>query len=171
MSTILKKIFLIILPCLLLCSTVQAATPEDIETAISKGLTWLVTQQQPDGSWRYYEGFPECWTDVATTGLVLLKLVDRAKELKLDPFDTDPTSPTYYGYATNVIKGFDYIFNNIVSDANGIHLPCSEVYSTGISIMALASTNTPVRTITTGPLSGQTYQQALQGMMNCSNSR
>jgi hypothetical protein len=45
-----------------------AATETEIAASISKGLSWLVSQQQPDGSWSpdYYP--------VGVTGQVLLKL-------------------------------------------------------------------------------------------------
>lgn len=152
-----KLISLILTICFLLSSNAQAATKAEIDNAIGKGLAWLVQQQQPGGYWQPWE--------VATTGLVLLKLVDRAKELKKDPFDNDPSSSTYYQYANNVIAGFDYLFSNASSDVSGVNFS-GIVYYTGISMMAVASTNAPTRVINTGVLNGLTYQQALQRMMN-----
>jgi len=80
-------------------SNVNAATKEEIEDTIVKGLAWLATQQKADGSWWFgpsaYPAF-----DSAVTGLVVLKFVERAIELKLDPFGAD------YPYAANVIAGF-----------------------------------------------------------------
>ena len=142
----------------------NAATPQQIETAIANGLTWLVSQQQADGSWLYGSS-PNAQLDAAVTGLAVLKLEERAKELGKDPFD--PTYP----YANNVIDGLNYIFSNVGSDANGVHFPGfgTDVYTTGISMMAVAASNAPTRLITVGPLPGagyNTYQQALQGMMN-----
>lgn len=149
----------IILPCMLVMANItapSAATPEEIESSIAKGLSWLVTQQQADGSW---DDIP-----ISTSGLALLKLEDRAKELKKDPFDS-----SQYEYADNVIKGLDFLFSQAMIDANGIHFAdfgSYEVYSTGIAMMAVAASNAPGRVITTGALAGSTYQQALQGMMN-----
>ncbi|MGE5894516.1 MAG: hypothetical protein ACM34I_10710, partial [bacterium] len=142
-------------------SSARAATQAQIEQSIANGLAWLATQQEPGGGWGYDPGF----SDPGVTGLVLLKFVDRAKELGLDPFDNDPASPTYYPYAGNVITGFEYIFSQMTSDASGIHI-MNTTYYTSINAMAIAATNAPARTITTGPLSGSNYQTALQGMMD-----
>jgi len=140
----------------------NAATPQQIETAITNGLAWLVSQQQADGSWLYGSS-PNAQLDVAVTGLAVLKLEERAKELGKDPFN-----PAQYQYANNVIAGLSYIFSNVGSDSNGVHFPGfgTDVYTTGIAMVAVAASNAPTRPITTGPLAGQTYQTALQGMMN-----
>lgn len=173
----MRKLTKLASPCILLAAlailvnapNTKAATPEQIEQAITNGLAWLAGQQDAgNGSWHYEPPWADPCVDVATTGLAVLKFVERAKELELDPFDEDPGSPTYYEYATNVVAGFDYIFTHAMSDANGVHfLPCwSDVYTTGIATMAIAASNAPSRVITTGALAGQTYQQALQWMMN-----
>ncbi|UCE28643.1 MAG: hypothetical protein JSV85_05030 [Candidatus Bathyarchaeota archaeon] len=145
----------------------SAATEDEIEGSILNGLAWLSSQQHEDGYWAYDPDWPAPNTDVATTGLVILKFVERAKELGLDPFDNDPDSPTYYEYADNVTAGYDYIFTHAFSDVNGVHFGLwSDTYTTGISMMAVAASNAPGRVITTGALSGWTYQAALQGMMD-----
>jgi hypothetical protein len=95
--------------------------------------------------------------------------VDRAKENGLDPFDTNQESPTYYKYASNVIAGYDFIFNNASVDLENdrIYFTYSATtYSTGAAMMAVAASNAPDKEITTGELAGKTYQDALQGMMN-----
>ena len=79
----------------------QAATPEEIQESIDTGTAWLVSEQEDNGSWDY---------DVARTGFVLIKLQDRAYELGLDPFETNPAEPDYYEYAANVITGWEYLF-------------------------------------------------------------
>jgi len=152
--------------CLLLPSIAQAATDVQVENALNTGIAWLVPQQQVDGSWSFGtgEGGYCAACDAGTSGLVLLKLVERARELHKNPFDTDPASPTYYPYANNVIAGFNYLFSKANVDAAGVNL-FEYVYSTGITMMAVGDTNAPTRVITTGPLAGQTYLQALQGMM------
>ncbi len=103
----------------------DAATDEQIEFAITEGLTWLADQQQPiDGSWQYNQALPIAAP--ATTGLALLTFLDRARDLGVDPFQTDPENPEYFEYAENVILGFDYLFRMWLSeDGNGIHRPCS----------------------------------------------
>lgn len=150
----------------------KAATEEQIETAITDGLAWLAGEQDPvDGSWDSGMSYGDDSADVAATGLAVLKFVDRAKELGLDPFDTDTGSETYYEYATNVINGLDYIFKYAKSDANGVHFTPGlwlDVYVTGISMMAVAATNDPTRTVsvTGSGVDGWTYQAVLQGMMD-----
>ncbi len=150
--------------CLLFPSLVQASTQAQIDHAINAGLAWLVSQQRADGSWAYT---PTCgaYCDEATTALVLLKLVERAKELGKDPFDGDPASPTYYPYAPNVTAGFDYVFGSASVNAAGVNF-YDTVYGTGITMMAVGNTTAPNRLIATGPLAGRTYRQALQGMMD-----
>ena len=144
----------------------KAATPGDIELAIEKGLAWLAGQQQGDGSWWYYS-YANFYIDVGVTGLVVLKFVERAKELGLDPFDTNPSSPTYYPYAQNVMDGFEYIFSNaILLPGDLVYFTGYPTYNTGIIMMAVAATNAPARAIGIGALSGWTYGEALQGMMD-----
>jgi hypothetical protein len=163
-----KGFFISVLILALLVSVphTKAATQEDIELAIEKGLAWLASQQQTDGSWWFYY-FEESFKDAGVTGLVVLKFVERAKELGLDPFDTNSASPTYYMYAQNVIDGFDYIFKHaVVLPGDLVYLEGLHVYHTGIAMMAMAATNAPTRLISVGSLTGWTYEEALQGMMD-----
>ena len=150
-----------------------AVTSDDIEQAISAGVAWLVTQQNPaTGAWRNLYGSDH----VGITGFVLIKLQDRAYELGLDPFETDLNEPDYYEYAQNVIDGWEYLFtpagandgvfakkqsiNNedhtggasgTVDDPDmrangfGIYFSPNDVYSTGICLMALAASQAPNR--------------------------
>ena len=60
---------------------VGSAADDPVQTAIEKGLTWLVGQQNSDGSWGTYE-------PVAHTGFAVVKLEERAFELGYaSPFD------------------------------------------------------------------------------------
>jgi hypothetical protein len=150
---------------------VSSADEGDIEASIILGLSWLATQQQSDGRWRYNDGFDFDCVDIGTTGLVLLKFVDRAKELGLDPFETDDEEPDFYEYATNVISGFDFLFSYLIEDADGVHTNCHwDVYDTSIAMMAVATTNTPGRVVVTSggtsAVEGWTYEAVLQGMMD-----
>ena len=124
---------------------------EQIEAAIVKGLTWLAATQNPDGSWGWWG---DC-NSLATTGLVVLKFETRAIELGLDPLGPE------YEYATNVQNGLNYIMGfaqttpidpqpagNPDGDGDGIGLyfnMCDwhQIYSTGISMMALAASGHP----------------------------
>lgn len=149
-------------------SKAAAATEEEINTAIDNGLSWLASVQDSDGSdigaWHYETPppeYPEClYTDVALTALVVLKFVERAKEQNIDPFSLP------YQYASNVIAGYDFILKNAVIENDFIYFTRNATYSTGAAMMAVAASNDPDKEITTGPLAGKTYQDALQGMMN-----
>ncbi len=171
MRKLLAVVFASILLVGLITVLVQAAPPAqgDIEDAIVKGLAYLASQQQSDGSWHDVDS-------IAATGLVLTKLLDRACETQKDPFETDATKADYYQYEPNVTSGFTYLFNNATfdsvhnlmyfnlgSDGYGHQL---QVYETSIAMMAVASSRKPNATIDTGPCNGLTYREALQDMMN-----
>ena len=143
----------------------KAATEEEIEESIVRGLSWLAAQQNPDGSWGTNPGHI-----TALTGFALIKLQMRAHELGYEsPFDPG------YEYSRNVLAGWVFIFNvtndipsyvtaqNISSqthdgrdddpdfNGNGIgtyfHNPniFYTVYATGICLMALEASRTPDR--------------------------
>ncbi|MBA2841016.1 hypothetical protein HNP87_001565 [Methanococcus maripaludis] len=120
-----------------------AATEDEIEDSIEDGIEWLASQQNETGFWG------DCEDDIpAITGLALLKLVDRARELGVDPFD-----PGEYKYAENVIDGFEWLESQKkVRNANdsetndngqGIYFTCGghETYNTAIALMAFANLN------------------------------
>jgi hypothetical protein len=151
-------------------SNVSAVDEADIEASIVLGLNWLASQQQADGRWWFFD-YDYDERDFGTTALVLLKFVDRAKELGKDPFEIDDADPDYYEYATNVIDGYDFIFSYLDEDMTGVHTEYFlDVYNTACAMMAIATTNTPSRNvITNGGVSdveGWTYQEVLQGMMD-----
>ena len=138
-------------------SGMQAAAEAKIEAAIEKGLIYLANQQADDGRWRY----SSIEYELGITGLVLLKFVDRAKELGLDPFDNGPGG---YEYADNVISGFNWMFNHVYDHPEGVNVR-GRTYQTAIAMAALSATSAPGRVISTGPLADWTYGQALEGMM------
>ena len=146
--------------------TAKAATDEQIEQAITKGLAWLALQQNPDGNWG---------GDVARTALAVLKFEDYARELEppLDPFDPD------YEYSNNVINGLNYIFSqaSIVkislqtagdpdTNGNGTGVYWSDgwstTYYTSIVMMAIAGSKTPDRSVSGGACVGWSYKDVLQ---------
>jgi hypothetical protein len=135
------------MPTLTLFSIGHAATEDEIEESIIKGLAWLAVEQNPDGRW----GFSD---EVAITGLAVLKFIDRAKELGVDPFSEE------YEYHMNVTKGLNYIFEyahimditaiqphgdpDTDGDGWGVYFETIDVmwhrsYSTGISLMAIGA--------------------------------
>lgn len=135
-----------------------AATTAAIDQATEDGVAWLASQQNTiDGSWGAY-------TKTAMTGLVLVKLQERAYELgHLSPFDSA------YEYSGNVTAGWGYIFNALRTkkqtslpiqthgansddpdtNGNGYGVYFSgagqETYTTGICLMALVASGTPGR--------------------------
>jgi hypothetical protein len=163
-----------------ICSTTTAATPADINEAVSNGIVWLVLQQQGDGSW--YD--PVNHEPVACTGFAVTKLADRAFELAMEPNSNidpqlGPFDPNYiYKYA--VESGLNFIFQNcsIVdiynqtagnpdtdSDSNGVRFgdDYRTIYSTGICMMAIASTRAPDMEVNcpNSPVHGWTYKELL----------
>jgi len=149
-----------------------ATTEAEIEQAISDGVAYVVSVQNADGSWGS--------SDIsARTAFVLIKLEERATELGLDPFDNDPTSPTYYEYADNVTAGMDYLLDTaqIVSplsvqtygdpDSNGNGQGICfgtghQTYTTGLAACALGlSAHPDDRSYTIGG-TAYTYKQIAQ---------
>jgi len=142
-----------------LTATTRAATEEEIEDAITRGVAYLADHQNLDGSWGVQN------VAIATTGLVLMKLQMRAYELGYEsPFDPA------YPYSSNVTAGWNFIFNPLRAlkqplslqdhtggasgtvddpDTNGngygIFLQNPDVYNTGIVLMALEASGTPDR--------------------------
>ena len=139
---------------ILLVGTMPAwsATPEEIEASINAGVAWLVANRNADGSWGAGE-----WDRVAATGLAVVKLQDRARELPTDEFDDE------------IQAGLDYIFSqatiNPYGAGSGICFATGnyETYSTGIAMMAIANDGALGQIVNTGPAAGQTQGDVLQG--------
>lgn len=143
-----KKVFLALLAVFLLfgITTVKAVTQNDIDTAIDKGVEWLVNQQNADGPWGSY--YP-----VAQTGLALVVLEDYAAAQGKLPLDNT------YDYYENVVKGLNYILSKAYivdiseepagnpdtdGDGKGIYFSSGQdIYETGIAMMAIASSRQP----------------------------
>ncbi len=168
----MRRVLTIILSVVMLLGLItlpaQAATPEEIEDSIVAGIDWLVSVQNPNGSWG-----PTDSDQFGTTGLILVKLQDRAFELGYDgPFDPA------YPLNANVTAGLDYLFlyaNNVSisnqsagdpdtdGDGQGVYV-ANRVYDTAILMMAIAAGRDPARVVTTGPLTGWTYGDVLQDL-------
>jgi hypothetical protein len=157
----------------LYCSSVSAATQEEIDTAIADGITWLAAQQNLDGSWgTYYE--------VGHTSFAVLKFETHALQNETDPLD-----PTYT-YYNQVRNGLDYIFaqayNISISaqpagdpDTNGNGWgtyftvdPSHRVYETSIAMMAIAASTHPELTVNVpgSVVNGSTYFDVLQDVVD-----
>ena len=168
MRKVLTAILTVVVLTGLITFPAQAATGEEIEASIVAGIDWLVSVQNPDGSWGPADG-----TEFGTTGLILVKLQDRAFELGYDgPFDPA------YPFNGNVTAGLDFLFQsaNTVAissqpagdpdtdgDGLGVYVG-NRIYDTGILMMAIATGRDPSRVVATGPLTGWTYGDVLQDL-------
>ncbi len=157
--------------------TLTGASADEIEQSIERGLEWLVSMQNPDGSWGW-------WEQVAYTGFAVLKLEDRAFELAKNdpaidgPFDDD------YPYRFNVEEGLRYILENahlleifpqaagdpdVNGNGTGVYIANGESdssqhasYATGIALMAVVGSRAPEIVVETGDLTGWTYGDVVQ---------
>lgn len=189
-----KKVVSILLMCFIVCNAflimpAEADIEEDIEEAISKGLEWLVGQQDVDGSW------PGYWDDIATSGLAVLKLCDRAYELGYEsPFDPE------YEYHENVGEGFEYLFDSAGTKLKSIDITLQDhtmsatgtiddpdvndngkgiyagqtgmysfqVYDTSIVLSAISASGTPDRIVNVpgSVVNGMEYRDVAQDMVD-----
>jgi hypothetical protein len=144
------------------------ATAAEIDTAISSGLAWLATQQAGDG--RFGSGS----NPVAYTAAAVLA------------FENEGHFPGGGNtYSTHVERGLDFMFNYAKvgaispqlhgdpdTDHDGVYVSfwddsySREVYETGMVMQAIVASNTPDRVVTTGPLSGWTYQDVMVDLVD-----
>ncbi|MBX5328629.1 MAG: hypothetical protein QHH18_07380 [Candidatus Bathyarchaeota archaeon] len=144
----------------------KAATPEQIEASIVKGLEWLAAQQQADGSWS---------GDLSSTAMAVLKFEERAVDLGLDPLNPA------YEYYDQVRNGLNFIFTraeivqissqpagNPDSDGDGIGVRFNQdnwhyTYGTGIATMAIAACTHPDLAVSVAgsPVDGWTYLEVV----------
>lgn len=163
------QLFLVTAVILLLVSApvVSAATPAEIGASIDKGIAYLAANQNADGTWG------QSGDALGTTGLVLVKLQDRAFELGYDgPFD--PAYPLKGNVEAGLNKYLSSASTVSISnqpsgnpDTNGNNLGVSvggSTYNTAILMMAIAASRDPDRVVTSGPLTGWTYKQVLQDL-------
>jgi hypothetical protein len=152
MNKMLRKIFSVVVVSVLILGLqampAQAEEPEGIEEAIEAGLSYLIGQQNGDGSWGI-----GC-DRVAKTALVVLKLNSYTIEMGEKPLLGD--------YKTEIKAGLDFIMDNSHDqpigeepagdpdgDGDGIGVyftdcdPSRKIYNTGIAMMALASSGDP----------------------------
>lgn len=135
--------------------------PADCLESANRGVAWLVTQQNADGSWGQS-------VKVATTGFAVLKLETYAAEIGMSPFDPG------FIYVNQVRTGLDFLFlraqptaispqlaGNPDSNGNGMGIMWSGLmYENAISLMAVAAGAEPDRLVTTAgsPVMGRTFR-------------
>ena len=141
---------------------VNAATPEEINTAIADGLEYLATNQNPDGSFGSVFDDPDY--KIAQTAEAVLAFENEGH------FPGGATE-----YSDEVELGLDYIFGyanqlttvgvsgqpDVDANGNGIGVYFSSdidrsIYNTGIVMTAIVGSNTPLREVTTGSQAGRT---------------
>lgn len=131
--------------------------PTPLETAIQKGIEWLVSKQNINGSWG--ATYP-----VSTSSLILLKLESYAREQGLSPFDDK------YIYKNNVISGLNFIFENTKVDVNGLYYQDGTYinYTTGVALSAICANTEPDRVISASnpAVNGLTYKQVAQKVVD-----
>jgi len=173
MKTVLKVAILASL--LMLQTSSRAATPAQIQSAISDGLAWLETQQDKNASSTDYGSWGTDYK-VGQTGLAVLKFEHEAlRRGYASPFDLN------YQYHDVVERGLDFIFKNgtIVTglsgaadtdgDGRGLTFGTKLNYETSIALMAIVQSTTPNRIVnipSTFPLSGWTYHEVAEDAMN-----
>jgi squalene-hopene/tetraprenyl-beta-curcumene cyclase len=96
---------------------------QELDSAIGRGLTWLISKQKPEGFWSQQE-YP------ALTGLVLTA------------FQGDPSGFYKRKYEQPIKKGFDYILKNVKADG-GIYGKDLTNYNTSVCMMALMVASNP----------------------------
>ena len=131
---------------------------EQIECAIQEGLDYMIPLQDSSGWW--YDG----WSHVAPTGLMCAKLIDRARELGVDPFSED------YEYSTNLVNAINYIASQLSSSMGGLANISGNLttYNTGICTMCLADAANvnPEGTATVQGGTSLTYPQITQELVD-----
>ncbi|MGZ6223426.1 MAG: hypothetical protein ACXWMW_11880, partial [Syntrophales bacterium] len=176
----MKKIVTLFIAVMMVCvwcvGVAGAATEAQKQTAIANGLAYLAGTQNPDGSWPGAYGYPN-----ASTGSALLSFEEQY-------YKQGNSWGALPDYSAVVTKAANYLLNNIstaslasgstgaipgftgtYADKIGAYWGADEqAYQTGLALPAIARlTNgingiTPGTTITTGPLTGQTYLNAIQ---------
>ncbi|MCB9570781.1 MAG: hypothetical protein H6709_01690 [Kofleriaceae bacterium] len=143
--------------------------PADCLEAANRGLAWLVTQQQGDGSWgSAYK--------VATTGFAVLKLETYASEIGMSPFDPD------FVYVDEVAAGLDYLFLQAQDRAIGAQLAGDPdatgngtgiqfsglMYENAITLMAVVAGSDPTRVVTTpgSAVNGRSFRDVVRDVVD-----
>lgn len=145
---------------------VNAATPEEINTAIADGLAYLATNQNTDGS---FGSSSDPDYKIAETAEAVLAFENEGH------FPGGATA-----YSDEVEKGLNFIFEyantlptvgvsgqpDVDANGNGIGVYFSydvyrSIYNTGIVMTAIVGSNTPDRLVTTGSQIGKTYEDVM----------
>jgi hypothetical protein len=146
--------------------TAKAATKEQIDESLARGIEWLIDQQQADGSWTR-DVSPGTQHQAGATGFAVSVLCHYAERLGLEPL-----SPAY-AYSTNVQEGLNYLFSAAHRDEveNRVWWEDGGGYSnyeSGPPLMAISRTHAAgtVVDVPDSPVNGMTYRQVAQEVVN-----
>ena len=140
------------------CTGVGQDLDDEVECAINNGLTYLAGVQQPNGAILDQD-------NIASTGLYCVKLFDRARELRVDPFSAD------FEYADELLAAIGYVASQIIAGDEGELRTSSgnRTYTTGIAAMCFSASNAPGRTVSTGT-GDKTYSEIANGLVTWLNN-
>jgi hypothetical protein len=148
--------------------TVWNSLPDKCRDAAEKGVVWLVSQQNANGSWASAGAYGN-----AATGLSVVKLETYAIEKGISPFDPN------FVYRNQVIAGLNYLFTQLVtvplaaqydmnSDGLGVRMSGESNYNNAIALMAITAGRgvTQVVNVPGSQVDGWTYERVAQDMVD-----
>lgn len=168
----MKRKIIVLMVLLAVAGTAHAATEAEKQAAIDAGLAYLATTQNASGSL----GGGGTDYQLAQTGSALLAFQEEKANWGANAV----------AYQAIVDNGLTYILNNasIVGigpqahgnpdgDGNGIGvklypggISLRDTYVTGICLPAIAASGTPNKVVASGPLTGWTYKQVVQNVVD-----
>jgi len=145
-------------------ATLFAATEAQKNAAVDNALAWLAQNQQADGSWLEFSGDFR----VASTGAAVLSFESQRNIFGQQIYQAGQNVVINgVNYGDVVGKGLNYLFNNAAVSPTGVHFGLNqESYLMGFAVPAIAESKNPGGTVNTGPLTGWTYQEVVQGAVN-----
>lgn len=139
----------------------RAATPEQIQTAIDRGLAWLLSQQQPNGSWN--TGF----YPAGSAGICLAVLGHHAQQLRTTPLATN------YPHRAQMQAGLNFIFSQAYHGSGRVwfghaDFNSAQNYHAGPCLMAIVLSGESNRVVNVpgSPVNGLTYRQVAERIVN-----
>jgi hypothetical protein len=157
-----KKTILTLVVLLAVAGTVNAATQQQIQTAIDNGLAWLASSKNTSGSEVYWTYSGDATGDLAATGSAVLAFIEEGY------------LPGDGSYGDSVVApALNYIFNRATPDTQGMYFNPGNydrsVYTTGIVapvVYALGEAYGTSATVGRGTVSTMTYSAVMQKVVD-----